>query len=341
VVDRRYQVFVSSTYTDLVDERAEVIQAILELDGLPAGMEIFPAANDDQWTLIKRVIDQSDYYVVIVGNRYGSMTEEGISFTEKEYDYAVGQGIPVLGFVHGDPDAIPFGKSDLEAGVRQKLEAFRAKVKQKMVKTYVTPAELGSVVSRALSLAMRNVPREGWVRGSEAMTADVRAEIAELRAALADAQRAHAEDMAALDKGVEIDDSFAHGDDEIDLVLAYQNDAFGREGTEIALTYRWDQIFETLGPFMIDEASESTLRKAWAGQMWRDAKETDQNLAILMFAKYDIVDTSWGNLIVQLRALRLIETSSKNHGVANKAIYWTLTSAGDRYLVGLLGIKRP
>jgi hypothetical protein len=53
-VDKRYQVFLSSTYTDLADERAAVIQTILGLDHLPAGMEMFPAANEDQWTLIKR-----------------------------------------------------------------------------------------------------------------------------------------------------------------------------------------------------------------------------------------------------------------------------------------------
>jgi hypothetical protein len=45
-MEKRYQVFVSSTYTDLMEERNEAMQAILELDCMPAGMELFPAAND-------------------------------------------------------------------------------------------------------------------------------------------------------------------------------------------------------------------------------------------------------------------------------------------------------
>ena len=49
-IEKRYQVFVSSTYADLQDERQEVMQALLELDCIPAGMELFPAANEDQWT---------------------------------------------------------------------------------------------------------------------------------------------------------------------------------------------------------------------------------------------------------------------------------------------------
>jgi hypothetical protein len=88
-IDRRYQVFVSSTYQDLEEERREIIQALLELDCIPSGMELFPAANDDQWTLIKRVIDDCDYYIVVVAGRYGSVSEDGLSYTEKEYRYAL------------------------------------------------------------------------------------------------------------------------------------------------------------------------------------------------------------------------------------------------------------
>jgi hypothetical protein len=68
--EKREQVFVSSTYLDLKEERQEVIQTLLEADCIPAGMELFPASDDDKWTLIKRVIDDSDYYLVVVGGRY-------------------------------------------------------------------------------------------------------------------------------------------------------------------------------------------------------------------------------------------------------------------------------
>jgi hypothetical protein len=61
VDEKRYQVFLSSTYADLTEERAAVIQAILDFGHLPVGMEMFPAADDDQMRLIKQVIDQSDY----------------------------------------------------------------------------------------------------------------------------------------------------------------------------------------------------------------------------------------------------------------------------------------
>ena len=65
----------------------------------PSGMELFPASDETQWELIKRVIEECDYYIVIVGGKYGSLGPNGKSYTEMEYDYAMETGLPVLGFV--------------------------------------------------------------------------------------------------------------------------------------------------------------------------------------------------------------------------------------------------
>ena len=99
-MEKRYQVFVSSTYKDLQDERAQVIRTLMEMDCFPAGMELFPAVDEEQWNFIKKVIDDCDYYILIVGGRYGSTSPEGLSYTEQEYDYAIEKGLKVLAFVH-------------------------------------------------------------------------------------------------------------------------------------------------------------------------------------------------------------------------------------------------
>ena len=93
----KYQVFVSSTYEDLRAERDQVVKAILEMGHIPVGMEMFSAADEEQWSLIARTIEEVDYYVVILAHRYGS-TVAGVSYTEKEYDHAVSCGVPTLGF---------------------------------------------------------------------------------------------------------------------------------------------------------------------------------------------------------------------------------------------------
>jgi hypothetical protein len=109
--DRRYQIFVSSTFRDLLEERQAALQAILEMGHIPSGMEIFPAASETPWELIAKIIDDCDYYVVIVGGKYGSIEQDGVSYTEKEYDLAQERGKPTLGFLRRDLEELPITES--------------------------------------------------------------------------------------------------------------------------------------------------------------------------------------------------------------------------------------
>ena len=131
-MDKRYQVFISSTFADLQEERQEVMQSLLELDCIPAGMELFPAANEDQWTLIKKVIDDCDYYIVIIAGRYGSLGADGTSYTEMEYKYALEKGKPVIGFLHKNPGSLPANRCESDPESRKNLENFRSLVQKKM-----------------------------------------------------------------------------------------------------------------------------------------------------------------------------------------------------------------
>ncbi len=119
---KKYQVFVSSTYEDLKAERREIMQALMELDCMPSGMELFPAASESQWSLIKRVIDDCDYYIVIIGGRYGTTVEpDNISHTEKEYRYAVEKEKPIIGFLHASPGDIPDNRSEQQPENKRRL----------------------------------------------------------------------------------------------------------------------------------------------------------------------------------------------------------------------------
>ena len=101
---------------------------LLECDAFPTGMEIFPAADDDAWTLIQRVIDASDYYLLISAGKYGSVNERsGLSYTEMEYDYAISAGKPVMAFLHGDLGELKSGQCESVEARQEKLVNFREK----------------------------------------------------------------------------------------------------------------------------------------------------------------------------------------------------------------------
>ena len=87
---RKFQVFISSTYKDLIDERQAIIKALLEARQIPAGMEHFTAYNETQLETMYRWIDESDFYLLLLGGSYGTIDKvRGKSYTQLEYEYAI------------------------------------------------------------------------------------------------------------------------------------------------------------------------------------------------------------------------------------------------------------
>lgn len=166
-MDKKYQIFISSTYTDLVDERKLVQDTILSMYHFPVGMELFSAADEDQWDVIKDTIDSSDYYVLILAHRYGSVIQsgpdKGISYTEKEYRYAKSQGIPILAFIIDSAASVKPEYFEIEH--KQELEKFIADVKTgRIVEWWKTKEELSRLVMNSLYKQFAKNKRPGWVR---------------------------------------------------------------------------------------------------------------------------------------------------------------------------------
>ncbi|MCG3123043.1 MAG: hypothetical protein GIKADHBN_01451 [Phycisphaerales bacterium] len=178
----KYQIFISSTYEDLKDERQEIVLACLEMGHIPIGMEMFSAANSAQWQVIKRTIDECDYYVLLLADRYGSTIpeEDGISYTEKEYDYAVRIGVPVLAFVLDRSASWPGDRREIDPAKVARLGKFKAKVQSRLVSFWKNQEELRGRFAIALTKAFADSPRPGWVPASEVASAHVSEEIARL-----------------------------------------------------------------------------------------------------------------------------------------------------------------
>lgn len=178
-MNKKYQIFVSSTYDDLKEERDLVIKAILEMGHFPVGMEMFSAGDEQQWDLIKKQIDDCDYYVVVSAFRYGSLDGE-ISYTEKEYDYAKAIGVPTLGFVINEGVSWPASKVDREADKIKKLNLFKEKIKTKLISYWNDKNDLYGKVSIALMKQFNTNPRVGWVKSTEYNTPEILREVSRL-----------------------------------------------------------------------------------------------------------------------------------------------------------------
>lgn len=198
---RKLQVFVSSTFTDLKAERQAAVSAILKAGHIPAGMELFTAGDKSQLEIIKKWIDESDVYMLVLGGRYGSVEPaSNVSYTELEYDYAVEVGKPVFAVVMEEAALENRVKSSgtafLERENPKELAQFREKVRTRMCSFFSDEKDIRLCVYESLSDFSQNASLKGWVSSSDVEDTSalyeemrvLRAENSELKEALQKAQ---------------------------------------------------------------------------------------------------------------------------------------------------------
>ena len=274
MVEKRFQVFVSSTFKDLEEERQEVMHALLELDCMPSGMELFPAANESQWNLIQKVIDDCDYYILILGGRYGSIGPDGFSYTEMEYRYALSTKKPIIAFVHREPGKIASEKSEISLEGKKKLIDFRSLVEQRLCKMWSSPQELGSVVSRSLIHLIKTTPAIGCVRANELADREATLELLKLRRHVEELQSQLESARSSAPKGAE---DLAQGDDEHSFRFSLKacDENFKSSSWSSSFKATWNRVLYAVAPLMIDEVSEEKFRQSLNNFV---AEENEENL---------------------------------------------------------------
>lgn len=169
---KKLQIFISSTYTDLIEERQAAVQAVLDAGHIPAGMELFKAGNKSQLETIKRWIDDSDVYMLILGGRYGSIEEtSGKSYTQVEYEYAIKKEIPVFAVILNEQflytKASKQGKETVfEADNLTQYDAFKSYVMTKVIRPVEDSKDIKLAIHTTLSEFIDEYDLVGWVKGN-------------------------------------------------------------------------------------------------------------------------------------------------------------------------------
>ncbi|WP_291808341.1 DUF4062 domain-containing protein [Limnobacter sp.] len=325
----KHQVFVSSTYRDLVEERKAVIHALLELDCIPAGMELFPAADEDAWTLIKDVIDGCDYYVLILAGKYGSQNSEGIGYTEMEFDYAVLTGKPIIAFLHENPEILPSANTEKTEALQAKLATFREKAKAKHCKFWTNPEDLGGKVSRSLIQLRKRHPSAGWIPGKYAATDSLLRELQELRARVAQFELEAAVGSSSAPPGT---DQLAQGTDLVYHSVTVITDEKGVNKKK-TVSATWDTIFSYIGPSMMNECTDEEMMDKAKLAFYHALVEDDRKHT--PFSKIGLPYVLEDRLRVQFQALGLIAPGMKRRAVSDRGRYWRLTPYGERHLLNI------
>lgn len=331
----KHQVFVSSTYRDLEEERRSVIHALLELDCIPAGMELFPATDEDAWSLIKEVIDGCDYYILVIAAKYGSIGPNGISYTEMEFDYAVAQDKPIIAFLHENPESLPAAKCEKTEPMQEMLAKFREKAKTRHCKFWSSPEDLGGKVSRSLVQLRKRHPSLGWVPGRFAATEEMLREIQELRAKLAQCELDALLGNSAAPAGAA---NLAQGKDRVEIEVKVKSEEKGNAKPTV-LSVSWDVLFAYVGPSALNECTDEELMEKVQlayfhaiDQGIRDFNDFDSIILPYVFED---------RIRVQFQALGLMAPGSRRRAVSDGRKYWRLTPYGEKYLLSITAEKRP
>lgn len=332
-LQRRYQVFVSSTYQDLIEERKHVIQALLESKCVPSGMELFPAASQDQWTLIKRIIDDCDYYIVIVAGKYGSRGRDSRSYTEMEFDYAIETGKPVIGFFYEDLDALPGAKLEKTEEARAKLTAFTDQIKQRLCRPWRTPEGLGSAIKSAMLNEIEFNPRPGWIRADAAPDPDL---VLKLKQRILELEQQVAKNGA---------EKFASGDELLALPIQYRHPpaedptaAVWRWPTRSWIfETTWDEVFRVVAPRLIQPRTRRALKTIL--QHWIEGQTQNSEPAQLsskpVLISPNIERDHFDRMLQTYLARGLFRRAAPPKSVRTRDPYWQLTPKGVKRLAEL------
>lgn len=266
--------------------------------------------------------------ILIIGGRYGSLSKEGISYTQKEYEFATYSGIPCISFLHNKPDLIPVGKTDKDKIKSELLENFKKLVSEKMIRHWETPEQLGSIVSRSLVKLIKTKPRIGWVKSDRISSEESSLEILKLK-----------EEIQALKDKIDYEsnkqiESLAQGEDLFEIhykFLKSQNVNLKSSSIKIS----WNNIFAKTCTIFINEATEEDYKSKLASYILYLEKKN-----ILDIKKVLVIIDDFISILIQFKALGLIEKSVKNRSVKDNNTYWKLTNKGDDLLTNLRAIKK-
>jgi hypothetical protein len=169
---KKLQIFVSSTFTDLLDERQAAVQAILRAGNIPAGMELFSAGNKSQLDTIKKWIEESDIYMLILGGRYGTLESDSqMSYTEIEYRYALELEKPLFAVVLNEEfieNKVKIkGANVLELDYQDKYKEFRTFVLSKVCRLCKDENEIKLSILESIIDIQDQFVLTGWIKGDE------------------------------------------------------------------------------------------------------------------------------------------------------------------------------
>lgn len=115
------KILVTSTY-ELNVEKEKILTQIIDNRNLPIDLFVLESSKQDTFPLIKKVVQNIDSIILIVGGIYGAINSTTKkSYSESIYDYAKEINKPIKIFIRTPFEIIPPNKIDVNTANIQKF----------------------------------------------------------------------------------------------------------------------------------------------------------------------------------------------------------------------------
>lgn len=163
MLDKRYQVFISTSGSEMQPERMTLSQTLIGMGFFSWGLEQRTPLST---AFARRQIDDCDYVIMLLGSQYGEQSVSGVGYMHLEYIYAVTKQKPIIVFMHDDPESRDVSLHDDKPELKEKFKDFRKLLQNdvEQVFTYRTLRDLELAVRFNMPQMLERYPVQGWVR---------------------------------------------------------------------------------------------------------------------------------------------------------------------------------
>lgn len=336
MIDKRYHVFISSTGADMQAERTVLAQTLVSQGYFSWGLEHRTPLTT---AFARRQIDDCDYFILMLGSRYGELSASGVSYLHLEYIYAVTKQKPILVLLHESPDTRPTDLQEDTQDGRLKFQDFRRQLQREreMVVTFRDLRDLEMAVRHAMPQLVSRYPAQGWIRPNLAQIQQLQDENEQLRQKLVTLESARV--SAPVSEGG-LDLPQVQGDEEFAFdykVHAYQDGNFRELRPQRSL--RWNDLLAIIGPGFSPAAPEENFARVINDYLNSTALPDVREV----MPRAHAVARSQMNV----RALHSIKMQLKHNGWIvpvgrddRQRVLWELSALGERHLSRVLTKQR-
>lgn len=344
MTDKRYQVFISATYTDLREERGMLLQTLPALGCLPTTVEAHSQSLSTMVN-IRRRIDDCDYFVLLLGSRYGSLMPSGVSYTHMEYVYAATKQKPILVLMHESPETRIEEFQEQKVEGKLKFGDFR-KVLQREREHIVywrDAKDLANALHNAIPALVRRHPTVGWTRvakegvSNPAANAELEKECELLKRRVKELELEREKWLSTPIASTEI---LAKGDDLFDINYRCKAYAGGNcQDVNGRTRLSWNALLISFGSNLLQAQTEEFIATKINERLQKNALAEIQRDYPKTHAVVDVqVSTSSFNAIkMQFRVLGFIQRVTRDN---DQKQWWQMTAVGERNLASLMSVRR-